>query len=511
MATHPLITWPDGTGAIPRTCRIAIVGAGLAGLEIAKELGRAGVTDVLVLESGPVGDPRHNNTAASSEDALRAWLAPGTDRYFDRPWESADPPHYTSPGGRRRRLGGRSLYWYGICLPIEDWALTAADWPAAVVSDLVASWRGGPSLYERIREQLAAWRTPKTPWPAFGAEPETGDLGGFMFRRTPMAVSRDAGGADRWYAYSALDTWRDPVTGGALAEMAGIRILTGADVTGVVVRDGAARGVLIRDPEGSSMEITAEQVVLAAGTLENSRLGAQALYEAGALTEPRLTGLADHIVQGFFLKLSGAPARRILERLGPGDHFAAGPESSRSNLFTEMIPLGDDGVLVDIRATGEQLPDERTAVVCEPASRGPWPMRVHAVPSDADLALIAAQREMLQTVHDDIARITGCVPSHLDFGSFTNPARTNAFVLPEDIGAAPRDVAVTWSSHLGVEDHEGGTLPLGRILDDDQGFRAVRGLSAAGPSTFPRLGAANPSLTTLALAHRLAAILADRS
>ena len=75
-------------------------------------------------------------------------------------------------------------------------------------------------------------------------------------------------------------------------------------------------------------------------------------------------------------------------------------------------------------------------------------------------------------------------------------------LLPDAVRGMATNQPVTWSNTLGTEDHEGGTLPLGGILDDDGEFRSVRGLYAAGPATFPRLGAANPSLTTLALVHR---------
>jgi hypothetical protein len=47
----------------------------------------------------------------------------------------------------------------------------------------------------------------------------------------------------------------------------------------------------------------------------------------------------------------------------------------------------------------------------------------------------------------------------------------------------PAGVPVTWWSPLGTEDHEGGTLPLGLLLDDRHEFKAIPRLFAAGPST----------------------------
>jgi choline dehydrogenase-like flavoprotein len=66
---------------------------------------------------------------------------------------------------------------------------------------------------------------------------------------------------------------------------------------------------------------------------------------------------------------------------------------------------------------------------------------------------------------------------------------------------------VTYSFPLGSEQHESGTTPFGRVLADDHQFHVLRGVFAAGPSAFPRAGAANPTMTILALGRRLGAML----
>lgn len=505
--------WPARRGrpeALPRSCRILIVGAGLAGLETAKELDRAGVDDVVVVESGPVGDARHNNTVYPPGEALRHWLVPQADDHFSRPYVSLTPPHYTGPSGLRRRLGGRSLYWYGVCLPIEEWALADPAWPGTVSADLRVAWRGAAPLYQRVCRQLADWCGPGH---TFGSAAPSGSVAGLSLRPTPMAVRRHPGQRDRWHAYSPLDAWRDPLSGLPGRRGTGFRLFTGLEVLSVLARGGRARGVIMRDTATrETITLRAETVVLAAGTLESSRLAIQALALSDAAGGgARLHGLADHIVQGFLLQLPTAPAGRLLGQLSLGDHYAPCAPEHRSNVFFAISAGADGGVLVDVRATGEQLPDARTWVEWKIAAEPPWPARVHATPSDADRLLIAGQRAILQDIFDDIARITGIQARRLDFGVFDSPERTNACVLPDTIEAAAPGSPVTWSSFLGVEDHEGGTLPLGGLLDDRHEFLAVPGLFAAGPATFPRPGAANPSLTTLALAHRLAAELSGRT
>ncbi|OAR27668.1 hypothetical protein A8W25_01260 [Streptomyces sp. ERV7] len=485
-----------------------VVGGGLAGLELAKVLDSRGIGDVIVLDAGPADDLRHVNTAEPPEAALRMWLEPHSDPSFTRPWTPLTPPHFTLGAGLRRRLGGRSLYWYGVTLPIEPWALTEPWWPAEVIADLRESWRGGESLYTRVERNLAAWRTAGSEAAQTELLP-VGEIAGLTLRATPAAIRPSALNPDRWYAYSPLDVWRDPDTGESHRSPERVRIYSDTEVLHVHSRNGAVHRVLARcRTSGTQFSVKASHVVLAAGTLENSRLALQTLNEDGsAVGEPRLSGLNDHIVQGFFLRLGRLRAEQLLAVSRLGNYFA--PCEPRSNLFYEAVQLPEGEVLVDVRVSGEQLPSSHSHVEVTPGSQYPWAYRVHAATSADDRSLIAAQRTVLQAVWDDLAVKAGCRGSLLEFGDFDNPLRTNAHVLPEAIGAAVEGEAVTWSSSLGFEDHEGGTLPLGTVLTEQQELKGVQGLFAAGPAVFPRAGAANPALTTLALSHRLAAHLAD--
>jgi choline dehydrogenase-like flavoprotein len=484
-----LLLGTERAGAVPPECSVAVVGAGLAGLELARELAARGVPDVLVLEAGDVHDPRHVNIAKDPDTAARLWLQPATDATFRRPWESATPPHYTGAAGLRRRLGGRSLYWYGVTLPIEPWAL--ASWPASVVADLTGSWHGGPSLYDRVSARLLG--SPGD----HGLDGEK--VGGLLLRTTPEALRHDPGDPRRWSAYSPLDAWRDPVTGEPLAERPGCRLVTGAEVLEVLHDSAGCHGVRVRQrPGGEVVTVRAADVVLAAGTLENTRLAIQALAGRGALARPRLDGLNDHLVQGFLARFTGSAAAALLDRLPPGNRFAA--SEIRSNVYVETVALGRGEVLLDVRASGEQLRSRDCYVECRPVDGTPWPYDVHAGTSPADREVLAVQQDVLGRLWDDLAPGSG----PLRFDDFEAPARTNEAVLPEHMATVAPGVPVTWASYLGSEDHEGGTLPLGEVLTDDHEFAALPHLFAAGPASFPRAGAANPGLTALALAHRLA-------
>ena len=509
---------PTSGRPLPEHVDTVVVGAGLAGLELVDALARrsaeAGAArDILLLEAGDATEPRHVNIAHPPETAQRMWLRAETDPSFHRPYTSLTPPHYTGASGVRQRLGGRSLYWYGVILPLEDWALRDERWPRAVVSDLTESWRGGAPLYQRLTERLRRWAEQESPegGAPLSPPPET-TVAGLRLRPTPLAC-RVGPQPESWWAYSALDAWRDPVTGEWRGAPPGVRIRTGVRVLDVVVRDGRVRGVAVTGPDGTRGEIVAERVVLCAGTLENSRLALQALGSTGSADgdAPRLPGLVDHLVQGVYLRLTGRSARVLRRVVPPGSYYVPYGPPVRSNLFVDVTPRSDEVVELHLRTMGEQLDAASSWVSCTPGPERPWSVSVHATLSAADRRLLDAQREVLRDCYRRLSGVLELPPTRLDFPDYDAPTPGNDVVLPEHSAELPPNTPTTWSNLLGTEDHEGGTLPLGAVLDEHGEFRAVAGLFAAGPSTFPRLGAANPSLTTLALAHRLAAHLADDS
>jgi choline dehydrogenase-like flavoprotein len=483
-------------GEPPARASVAVVGGGMAGLEVARELERNGVEDVLVLEAGPARDMVHMNASHERREALRAWLQPQADRYFHRPWTSLSEPHYTANSGLRRRLGGRSLYWHGVTLPIEAWALREPWWPADVVADLCVSWRDGPSLYQRLDRQLGHWRAAATD----GTRLAPARAGGFTLLPTPRAVRPGQPDSSRWAAYSPLDAWLSAAPALGADQPSTTRFCCRAEVLGILVRDRAVRGLLIQH-SGVQFRVAADAVILCAGTIENTRLAIQARAAAWPAAPPRMAGLVDHLVQGFVVTLpTGADPG-----FSPGFYVMPCPDEVKSNLFVDLrtTPAGD--LELEVWTTGEQSRNDDSVVECRPADSYPWPTIVRTALSAEDRSVIAAQRTVLDEFWRSFAGEHGWPCAELDFEDFGRPTRTNQYLLPE--AHTGIRVPVTWSSPLGTEDHEGGTLPLGVVLDQRHEFLDVRGLYAAGPATFPRMGAANPSLTILALAHRLAALL----
>lgn len=435
----------DQTG----TADVVVVGGGLAGLEAALALRACGVPDVAVVDG-----------AASSRVAR---------------WRSTTPPHYPDAAPQHRRLGGRSLAWHGVTVRLEDWAL--ADWPVSVATALTDGADGG--LYAETEADLTAWAG----WPLDAPRERDAallarlrELTGAGWAPVPRAVRGDG------RAYTPLRRWQGHGQG---------RVVGGAAVA-VVVAGGRARGVQVgarRYPAGS--------VLVTAGTLETTRLVAQ----ARGPTQRRYPGLHDHLVEGLLVRLppDALPAPAFARR--PAD--AAG----RCALFARTHP-DPAGVLLDLWTMGEQRSSPAGGVVFDRPGAPPWPTRVEAGLGPGDDDVLAAGRAALRAVWQALTRGGGApVRSAPQWSAFLAAAHPFP-AAREQAAALPVGGAVGYGWPLGSVDHEGGTLPYGGPLDESGQVRDVPGLWVAGPAAFPRPGAANPSLTTLALARRTARAIA---
>jgi glycine/D-amino acid oxidase-like deaminating enzyme len=468
-----------------------VVGAGMAGLATAAELGRRGRDSVAVLEAGPDRGREHIQNAYSSAEALELWLRPETDPDFRRPYQTADGD-YRHLAGLRRRVGGRSLYWGGVLLPIERWALSE-QWPKAVVTELTETWDGGPSLYQRVVDDVVEWGAAPLRAPGL-------TVGELEFHRTPHATRPEPGGG--WSAFSPLAWWEDDGD----PRVRRVPILAGHDVLGVGVEHGRATGVLVRTANGELCKLRANRVVLAAGTVVNSRLAIQALAAAGAATPRELPGLVDKISQGFTVAFTDAErlpdAVRAAAREGHVYH-RTGTASTRSNQFVRFTEGVNGTVNLDSWTMGEQRRGPHSWVRCDGNGEWPWSTTVHAPLEAADEAVLANQRHLLGELWAAMAQFLGVPADPLQFSPWHGSPD-----LADRLTAVRTPTPLTYSFPLGSEQHEAGTLAFGEVLDEACQFASVQGLYACGPSVMPRSGAANPSMTTLALSKRLGEILA---
>jgi hypothetical protein len=379
----------------------AIIGAGMAGLAVARAMCEEGAEPPLLLEAGPDIGTEHYRTRYNSARADEMWLHPVTDPYFWRPYISAND-NWTDIAGLRRCVGGRSLYWHGVVLPLEDDVLgDSAAWPRTIADELTQSWQGGPSLYDREIRRLEEWAgRPLRLTPDPGTDVT---LDGLTFSRVPRAV-RPTSGQGRWEAYSPLyDGAPDAVPD--------------AEVLGVLVTGGQVRGVRLRRTHGDVEEVAADRVVLCASTFENSRLALQALHEAGVREVPELTGLVDKVAQGVVISAS-------LNRLPPvwrqlalrREHLLArcppGPGGAVGNVFLHASSTPGEVAVFDFYVMGEQHRSEHSRISCEPAGQWPWPVVIDGGHDAVDQQIIEAQRNLLTTLWETVREIRAGARPH---------------------------------------------------------------------------------------------------
>jgi choline dehydrogenase-like flavoprotein len=470
----------------------------MSGLAVARRLAADGGALADVIEVGRRSAADHMNMIHSVAEIEDMWRIPRADPALWRPWDSSLPPHYSGATGLRSHLGGRSLYWHGVVLRLDPWALdTPGTWP----DNLVGPQPGRPGLYDPVEDELAAWSGRPLQAPRSDGEESllawVRSLGYENAERAPLAVQRlDTADGPRWRAYSPLYADASPAPRGLTQP----RISVGERALAVSLARGRP-AVLLQDRGTRRVRREeADAVVLAAGTIENTRLLAQLMAERG-VEQHRYAGLNDHIVQGFAVFVPRSPWGR---RGADGACLmAGGDEKSRSNLFIKLHDGPDpSGVIFSAWEMGEQEPSDVNAVGFPERGALPWRPVVDVGLTGNDENVVAGQRDRLQAVWDAVARALGLPRARLSFGDF--------LVVPRDIaGYLPKAVAspgtpVEFVSTLGSVDHEAGTVPYGGWLGPSGQVTGAPAVFIVGPAAFPRSGAANPSLTILALARHVA-------
>jgi choline dehydrogenase-like flavoprotein len=257
-----------GTATMPESAETVIVGGGLGGLLIARELVRAGQSVTLVergaarLDADGLPHADREEKLATSEHNIDSVPAKGGHR-----WQYA------------YALGGSSLLWSGVAprlLP-SDFEMHSRygvfrDWPIAY-SDLVP-------FYKLAEQALEVSGRPSEIFPESDAYPEAPPppssvdrlLGPLLepFGVLPTARHRtgDANqpGADGETNWTALGLARE------LAAAPGFRLVGATAARRLRVDSGRVAGVECVEASGEQVEIRAKRVVLATNGIENPAL-----------------------------------------------------------------------------------------------------------------------------------------------------------------------------------------------------------------------------------------------
>lgn len=486
-----------------------IVGAGLSGLAVATGLARRGVGRVAVVDAGGIGTARLRGITAGARVPQTVFDA---DRDADLPrwcpWISESAPHYAEPIGLRRRVGGRSLCWHGVVLRMHPWECgDSTPWPPAVTRELLGSGHGG--LYREVERELRDWaggpldRT-RTASESYLHEWVTA-LGYGGVRPAPLAARHvDGQHVGDLPAYSPLHAWTEELARGhPLPD-----VLAEREVVAVRLARGQVVGLDVRHRHGGSAEfVPGERVVLAAGTIENTRLVAQAIGLTGG-SVPTFEGLNDHIIQGFAVTIPVSTWGFAHHRDG-GCLVLRGDGSTRFNLFFKLRGTqSSDHLTLDVWTMGEQERADRNRISFTDTTSFPWTTLISTGLSANDRQLIRAEQDALQGVWLRTAKVLNIPDTPLQFADFFRNSQPIGTAY--GIAASQPGQPVPFSAALGTSDHEAGSLPLGSVVDIAGQVPGCAGLYVTGPAVFPKSGAVNPSLTTLALARRLATKLATR-
>ena len=504
---------PDGTHLDADVC---IVGAGPVGIAVARELAGSG-RSVLLLETGGL-DPD-----------------PAADRLNDG--ETVGLPLPTLLGGRTRAFGGATKLWPGQCIRLDPEDLAERAWVPH--SGWPITWADLAPYYGRAGEWFRMPRESfdEQAWRRFGMTPLPFAPGTIAHRSSMYTPIPDVGTHYR----------------GELAAAPDVRVLLHATATRVHADADGVTGVTVREAGGHCAHVRADTVVLCGGGIENARLllasdVGNAHDQVGRwFSEHPVLWIDLHVddprrLQEFFGLLGRGAVRYLPKlRLDPQaqrsrgalsavadlvwhhrepEGLAAARELSSALQGRRRPALGPGGLR---KAAGELGPVVRAGFrrfalgrpTAGPLERARLKILFEQAPNPASRVTLSSEVDALGVPKarvdwrlTEADRHTAQVWTGLLDAEFRRlgVARLGAV---ERLGALDRLAGPDWAAGYEEACHHMGTTrmstaPRTGVVDADGQVHGVPGLYASGSSVFPTGGYANPTLTIVALALRLA-------
>jgi len=471
---------------------LCIVGTGPAGLSLAREFLGTGLR-VILLEAGGLEE-----TAASQ------------DFYAGESTGIA----YDLRGSRYRMFGGSSAHWGGYTAPLEPADLEERPWVPR--SGWPLSWEELQPFYPRAMRIL-------------GFAPEEFTLAHWT-ARGHEAVQFPAGTVRnkvwRFHRLRFGEAFR-----GTCERAAELRVLLHAPVTRIRCDAGRSRveALEARPTPATSITVSARRYVLACGGLENPRLLLTGGPELGPVVEnPRLGRcFMEHFHLTWSMDLAlftGAGASRLYQQCGVIDDccevrafFLLAPELRRRlGLSNVAIKVHHEAEAGPVATAASRLDSRlrRRRHACHPSSLSI--MAEQAPDPDCGLSL-SRERDALgiprlslhwranaldsRSAHETVRQLARAL-GRAGAGRIRPRAKVRALARSDDFGGAAH----------GGQHHMGTTrmaaTPRDGVVDAQCRVHGLRNLYVAGSSVFPTGGSANPTLTIMALAIRLADHLA---
>ena len=498
---------------------LCLVGAGAAGIAIAASFFDAGI-DVLVLESGGL-------RLRDETESLNSGEATGMDAA-------------SLNAGRGRVLGGATALWAGQCLPPEPGTFMKRPW----VPD--SGWpvdaRALQPYYRRAEALLRidGEAYDQTVWDSFRVPRPSIDQRRLTHRFTVWCPKPHLG---RLYRRR-------------LAASGNVRVLLHATATEIVTISSGTRFDSVRatTPSGKKVRVRARACVLCAGGIENPRLllVSNRVHPAGIGNAHDVVGrfFQDH-PNGYPATIAGGDVARLQDLYGllyrgrvrylPRIVLTSDLQRSEGVLSCAAYPVFHFGQESGIEAA-------RRMSRCLRAGRRPTRLGLELtrITRDAPRLASAAYRRLAQGRSARAVPVLVTLQTHTEqapnpMSRVTLSRRRDRLGVPlprvdwrlTELERRTTEVMVKvvtdefrrlglgqvrpeawlgdtrWSRHMRDSFHHMGTTRLGTdpknsVVDADSQIHEVAGLFIAGSSVFPIAGHANPTLTIVALAIRLA-------
>ena len=469
---------------------LCLIGAGAAGITIARRLIPQG-WNVCLLESG--GFDLEPSVQSLYEGEVEATTPSASSAYLIR--------------SRLRYFGGSTNHWTGYCRPLDeiDFAVRSwvpdSGWPLAK-SALAPYYAEAADVVEVPRFDNE--RDEGVDWDPDTVVADTGDFLTKQFHLSPptrFARSYRAG----------------------LASAAHVRTYLHANVVGIVTSEAGnlVDRVRISTMSGKQHDVRARQYVLAAGGIENARL----LLNADGLRQVGI-GNDQDLVGRFFMEHPHVYNAGDLILASPltspdtyGRHGARRPVLCPSPELQRAHGLLNSSVMLNFdMSQAEPVSVRRVSNAVFGLELGtdrrPQPPVWSGCYVRAEQAPNSDSRVMLSEERDSLGMRRTRLDWRMTSVDIDNIRRTME-LLGRVLGRTGRgrvrhaiDHLDPWGS-VRAGDHHMGTTRMGvsaatSVVDANCRVHGMANLHVAGSSVFPTVGFANPTLTVVALALRLA-------
>jgi choline dehydrogenase-like flavoprotein len=487
---------------------VVVIGAGMAGLTIAREWAATGRTIALIESGGQAFDPKVQDLYAGS-GVMRGPGNPdkGYDSYLIE--------------GRRRMLGGSGNIWGGKCVALDPADFARRDWVAG--SGWPVSRKSIQPYYDRACDLLEV--------PRFGPgetsveEPGRPVLridGEREFFSAPRQFSRCSGIVDA----KRYDRWRT-----VPAEPANVSVYLNANVTELRLAAGrrSIAGLDVACLNGRRHAAKGRVYILAVGGIENARL-----LLASNSVDPKGVGNDADLVGRYFM---GHAVFQVDDRTHgkTSGIYLSGTDHDMSLYVLEKY--GPSQSVFAPRLAAQKARRAGNCTVTLSSVRGPPPpdaelaaLRQLAAGLDKGSPVTRADRDIscfFMTEHHpnpesrvslgDTSDALGMPRPRLEWTwseADWRSMESSVAAFSQALGAAGLgrvSFPVDRSQYVpiaGVSRHHMGTTRMNRdpakgVVDENSRVHGISNLYVAGSSVFPTSGIGNPTLTLLAMAMRL--------